>query len=91
MNERQRKDLRRRGHSLKPVVTVGERGISDALVQELDQQLEHHELVKIRLRSGDKAARRETLAALCNSTNAELIQSIGMVGLLYRPRRNHPP
>jgi RNA-binding protein len=85
LTESQRKNLRRLGHSLHPVVMIGSGGLSKAILAEADGALDHHELVKIKVRVGDRAAREEVISAICAETGAELIQRIGHTALLYRP------
>ena len=86
----QKKYLRRLGHALKPVVMTGSAGVSEALLAELDGALEHHELVKVRVRAGDRTIRDGMIASLCEQTGAQLVQRIGHVALLYRPREEDP-
>lgn len=81
----QSKYLRRLGHGLKPIVMIGADGASDAVLDELDRSLEHHELVKIRIRADDRATRSALLEHTLTSTRAALVQQIGHVALLYRP------
>jgi RNA-binding protein len=90
LSVRQKKHLRRLGHDLKPVVMTGAAGVSPALLAELDGALEHHELVKVRVRTGDRAARDGMISELCEETRAELVQRIGHIALLYRPRPEDP-
>ena len=86
----QKKYLRRLGHALKPVVMTGNAGVSEALLAELDGALEHHELVKVRVRTGDREARDTMIVSLCEQSGAQLVQRIGHVALLYRPREEDP-
>ncbi|MGB5492480.1 MAG: ribosome assembly RNA-binding protein YhbY [Woeseiaceae bacterium] len=88
LNESQKKHLRGLGHALKPVVTVGDSGLSDSVLAEFESTLKHHELIKVRVRVGDRAARDEIIETLCSDSAANLIQRIGNVALLYRPNLN---
>lgn len=88
LNEPQKKYLRGLGHALKPVVTVGDAGLSDSVLAEFDSTLGHHELIKVRVRVGDRAARDEIIEKMCSGKSATLIQRIGNVALLYRPNLN---
>jgi len=90
LNEHQRKYLRTRAHKLKPVVALGDKGITPALRDELDATLEHHELIKLKVRAGDREARDAAIRELCDSAGAELISRVGNVATLYRPRRRKP-
>lgn len=83
-SESQKKKLRGLGHKLKPVVTVGDSGLSESVLAEYESSLAHHELIKVRIRVGDRNARDEIIRSLCESSQAELIQRIGNVALIYR-------
>jgi RNA-binding protein len=84
LSDAQRKYLRRLGHDLNPVVLVGNSGLGPNLLAELEGALGHHELVKVRARVGDRAARDQLLAELATSTRSEMVQRIGHVALFYR-------
>ena len=90
LSEPQKKYLRGLGHGLKPIVMVGDAGISDNVVAELDGCLDHHELVKIRVKVGDRVARDAAIGELCARTSATLVQQIGNMALLFRvnPEKN---
>ncbi|MDJ0700221.1 MAG: ribosome assembly RNA-binding protein YhbY [Woeseiaceae bacterium] len=84
LSEAQKKHLRGLGHKLKPLVMVGEAGLTEAVYAEFESTLEHHELIKVRVRVGDRDARDATMQTLCERAGAELVQRIGNVALLYR-------
>jgi RNA-binding protein len=84
----QRKHLRELAHKLQPVVQVGHEGITDAVVQAVDQALLDHELIKVRMREPeDKKAMAAELAA---RTDACLCGLIGHTAILYRPHPEQP-
>ena len=58
---------------------------------EFESTLDHHELIKVRVRVGDRDARDAIIAQLCRDANAQLIQRIGNVALLYRPNLKKKP
>ena len=91
LSEHQKKHLRGLGHQLKPLIMVGDAGLSDSLLAEYDATLDHHELIKVRVRVGDRDARDEIIAKLCETGRAELVQRIGNVALLYRPNLKKKP
>lgn len=88
LSEPQKKYLRGLGHQLKPLVMIGDAGLSESLLAEFESTLEHHELLKVRVRAGDREARDAIIDQLCVHGNAQLIQRIGNVALLYRPNLN---
>ncbi len=84
LSEPQKKHLRGLGHGLKPLIMVGDAGLSPSLLAEFESTLAHHELIKIRVRVGDRDARDRIIGELCASGSAELVQRIGNMALLYR-------
>jgi RNA-binding protein len=86
LTETSKRELRRRGHSLKPVVTVGNSGLSKAVVREIGLSLEHHELMKIKISGAEREIRKKIIEQICTTLEAELVQAIGHVALIYRER-----
>ena len=91
LNEHQKKFLRGLGHQLKPLIIVGDAGLSDSLLAEFESTLAHHELIKVRVRTGDRDARDEIIERLCAKSSAQLIQRIGNVALLFRQNLKKKP
>jgi len=83
----QTKRLRAESHrlNLKPVVIIGQKGLSENLQKEIDLALNHHELLKLRIPALEKADKRELAQLICTQHEAQLIQSIGNVIVIYRP------
>jgi len=77
-------------HDLKPVVTVGDKGVTDTVIKELHGALEHHELIKIKVRAGDREVRNATITELAEKTSAMLISRVGNIAALYRARKKDP-
>jgi RNA-binding protein len=90
LSQAQKKAFRSIGHHLDPVVTVSENGLSEGLVAELDRALSDHELIKVKLLLSERDDRAAMLDELVSESDAELIQKIGKVALLYRhnPKAN---
>lgn len=76
--------LRGMAHHLDPIVAIGENGVTDNAVRELDRALTDHELVKVRLHMDDRAARGAVIEDLRQRSGATLVQRIGKVVVLYR-------
>ena len=74
LNEKQRKYLRGLAHDLKPTVFVGMSGASESVLQEIQQCLAHHELIKVKLRLGSREARDDAIQTLVAASGAELIK-----------------
>ena len=90
LSEPQKKFLRGRGHQLKPVVTVGDAGLSDSVMQEFNSTISHHELIKVRIRAGSRESRDALIDELCREGAGILIQRIGNVALIYRANPDEP-
>ena len=89
LTEQQKKRLRGLGHKLKPVITVGTGGLSDSLLAEFESSLEHHELMKVKVSTGDRDERDTAIRALCEYSSAQLIQRVGNFGLLFRKKKKN--
>ncbi len=83
----QRKTLRGLAHSLDPVVRLGQRGLTDAVVAEIDHALDSHELIKVKL-GGDRDERRSTAEEIGPRVGAALVGTIGTVAIFYRRQRD---
>ena len=86
----QKKHLRGLDHKLKPVIMVGDAGLSDSLLEEYERTLEHHELIKVKIRVGDREARDDIISRLCADYAAELVQRIGNTALVFRRNDEKP-
>lgn len=89
LSNAQKKYLRGLSHDRHPVVTVADKGLSETVMAEVEQALNHHELIKIKLR-GERAQRSEWVDQLLNITAAELVHQIGQVVSLYRRHPEKP-
>lgn len=85
LNSRQRQFLKAQAHALNPLILLGNDGLSEAVIKELDSTIEHHELVKIKLNAGE--GRKEQAAEAAEAVNAELVQVVGRVATLFRQRK----
>jgi len=90
LNSGQKRYLRGLAHSLKPIVMIGNKGISEALLAEFSLALDHHELVKVRLAGEDRDARAAQIEQLARARDVELVQSIGKVACFYRRNADAP-
>jgi RNA-binding protein len=85
-----KRSLRARAHHLKPVVLIGQHGVSDAVIAEIGIALDAHELIKIRFRGSEREAREAEVARICETLAAEFISGIGGTAVLYRHRVERP-
>jgi RNA-binding protein len=84
MISKDKQALRAAAHALKPVVLLGAKGLTDAVVQEIDIALTAHELIKVKLTGVEKEEKLPLLEGLCERLRADLIQHIGHIAVLYR-------
>ncbi|MEM8660468.1 MAG: YhbY family RNA-binding protein [Pseudomonadota bacterium] len=94
MNKPDKRDIKRLraiGHKLSPVVTVAGKGLTDAVLAELDRALHDHELIKIKLAVGGRDAKAALTQDICERSAAKLVQSIGNVILILRNNPNPDP
>lgn len=79
------RELRSKVHHLKPIVIIGNNGLTDAVIQEIDHALNDHELIKIRVHIKDnKEELAKITSEICTKTQATLIQTIGHIVAIYR-------
>ena len=90
LTEKQRKHLRGLAHPLKPVIRLGNSGLTDAVAQETDRALHDHELIKVKAPGGDREARDAVFTDLATRTSSALVYRIGNVAIFYRPRKELP-
>ena len=83
--------LRAKAHHLKPVVIIGQNRVTPAVIQHVDEALEQHELLKIRLTDAEKEEAVEAASLLVEGTESVLIQRIGHTIVLYRRRKKGAP
>lgn len=81
-----RRVLRTLAHALTPVVRIGEGGLSDNVIHEVDQCLRSHELIKVRVFSDEREARDALLEEICHRLGAYPVQHIGKILVIYRPK-----
>ena len=79
--------LRTRAHPLKPVVIIGQGGLTSGVIDEINLALDHHELIKVRVNASDRSNRVELINQIMAETNATPIQQIGHIATIYRKRQ----
>ena len=83
----QNRFLRGMAHDLKALLQIGGKGDTPAFLAELDEVLERHELIKVKIAAEDREAREAMVAELVQASGGALVQRIGHVAVLYRPAR----
>ena len=80
----EKKALRKKAYSLKPVVMIGQNGLNDAVLAEIDVSLNSHELIKVRIRGANKNERYNLCLKIEQKLKAELVHQIGFIKVFYR-------
>ena len=89
LSSHQKRYLRGIAHDLDPVILVGQKGVTPAVLKELDGALTFHELVKVKV-AADRDERAEAIEQLRAESKAELVQTIGRVACFYRRNPKQP-
>ncbi len=84
----QKKFLRKLGHGLNPVIYIGKEGLSETVVLAIDEALDHHELIKIKIINTDRISKQEAADRIPELSNSQLVQLIGKTLLVYRRNKN---
>jgi RNA-binding protein len=84
LTQEQKKQYKSIGHHLKPVLTVADNGLTEGVLAEFERAVGDHELIKIKLNILDREQRLQTIAQLCKTGRADLVQVIGKMALIYR-------
>ena len=90
LSNKQIKFLRAKCHDLNPVILMGQKGLTEEVLNELNIALDYHELVKIKLAVDDREVRKQLIANICEKTQSEEIQSIGKTLSVYRVNIEKP-
>lgn len=85
LKPQQIRELKRLAHHLKPVVIVGQQGLGEGVLNEIDSALEIHELIKVKLAGADKQDRDQLSRVIVERLKPALVQIIGRVAIFYRP------
>lgn len=84
----QNRFLRGQAHDLKALLQTGGKGVTPAFLAELDEVLERHELVKVKVAAEDRETRDAMIDEITGQSGAALVQRIGHVAVLYRPSKD---
>ncbi|MDR1529944.1 MAG: ribosome assembly RNA-binding protein YhbY [Burkholderiales bacterium] len=87
----ERRALRARAHALNPVVIIGQRGLSESVMREIDLALNAHELIKVRVFDDDREKRELLSNDICEGLNCAPVQHIGKLLVLWRPKPDEKP
>ena len=84
LSPKRRSELRAEAHKLSPVVIIGDKGLTDEVMAEIDRSLKAHELIKVRAATDERDARAVWIETICERLEAHPVQQIGKVFVIYR-------
>jgi len=84
LSPKRRSELRAEAHRLSPVVIIGDKGLTDEVIAEIDRSLKAHELIKVRAATDERDARAVWIETICDRLQAHPVQQIGKVFVIYR-------
>ena len=90
LTNNQKKYLRSMANDLKPFVMIGQHGLSESVIAEIDSTMLKHELIKIKLRVEDRDEKQKIIEKILEFSHAEIVQVIGGVLVIYRPFEDNP-
>lgn len=86
LSQKQIKHFKALAHHLNPIILIGDKGLTDAVVQETELSLFAHELIKVKINNADRLERNQIADQLAKYCNAEIIQTIGRMVVLYKKK-----
>ena len=90
LTSRQRAHLKARAHALEPLVQIGHAGVQDSVVAAVETALTAHELIKVKINDAEREERAELADTLAERTGAAIVQRVGKIVVLWRPRPETP-
>jgi RNA-binding protein len=94
LTQQQKKALRNLANDLKPVVMIGQHGLTENVLNEIELSINHHELIKVKVNANDREQRQTFIEQIAEHTRSDLVHRIGHIAVFYRrnPQRNqiHP-
>ncbi|MBV6273501.1 YhbY family RNA-binding protein [Alcaligenaceae bacterium CGII-47] len=85
LTSQERSALRAAAHPLHPIVLIGDRGLTESVLSEIDRSLDAHELIKVRVSGAEREAREAMLATICETLSCAAVHHLGKTLIIYRP------
>ena len=85
LSTKQKQFLKGLAHHLSPVVMLGGNGLTEGVLAEIDNALNHHELIKVKTAGADRETKQLIIDAIVRETQSSNVQTIGHILVLYRP------
>lgn len=84
LNNKQIKHLKGLAHGLKPIVIVGDKGLTNSVTDEISNAINHHELIKVKVRAEERDDREQMINLICKRTGATFVQRVGHIVTLFK-------
>jgi RNA-binding protein len=91
LTAKDRARLKARAHALEPIVSVGNAGLTQAVIAEAERALAKHELIKVKVQIDDRARRKQIGDEMGAATDAAVVHRVGKIVILFRPKPDDPP
>lgn len=85
LSTKQKQFLKGLAHHLSPVVMLGGNGLTEGVLAEIDNALNHHELIKVKIAGADRETKQLIIDAIVREIKSSNVQTIGHILVLYRP------
>ncbi|MDO4431348.1 MAG: ribosome assembly RNA-binding protein YhbY [Lonepinella koalarum] len=85
LTTKQKQFLKGLAHHLNPVVMLGNNGLTEGVLAEIDNALSHHELIKVKVAGADRETKQLIIDAILRETQSTAVQTIGHILVIYRP------
>lgn len=85
LSTKQKQFLKGLAHHLNPVVMLGENGLTEGVLAEIEHAIDHHELIKVKIAGADRETKRLIIDAIVRETKAAEVQTIGHILVLFKP------
>ncbi len=90
LSSKERSQLRAAAHPLKPVVQIGDNGLSESVLKEIDNSLTAHGLIKVKVAGDERQNRLDILQSICDNLSCASVAHVGKILTLFRPSTHHP-
>ena len=90
LNNQQKRHLKALAHARKPLIIIGANGLTPAVLSAIDDALNHHELIKVKVNAQNRDSRTAMIEQLCTTLATELVQQVGHIATLFRRNPEAP-
>ena len=84
LRKKQLHHLRQLAHELKPVVMIGNKGLTENVIEEINIAIDHHELIKVKINAADRNQKEKMIAEILETCQAEKVMAVGHIVGLYK-------